>query len=137
MTSADNPSAPKRGQDTRKGGRSPDLTSSDPYAVLGLTRGAAPRQIKRAYFSLVREHPPENDPASFKLVRAAYEQLRTDKAKVETDLFLFQPPYHWEPRKRKRKYDLDVHAEDMWMLLQQGGDLGRVDFKDDYRGVPL
>jgi curved DNA-binding protein CbpA len=117
--------------------RVPNLTSSDPYAVLGLVRGASPREIKRAYFGLVRQYPPEQHPDTFKLIRAAYEKLRTTDVKAETDLFLFQPPAPWEPRKRKSKIDLDVHAEDIWLLLQQHGDLGRTDFKSDYRPVKL
>jgi curved DNA-binding protein CbpA len=117
--------------------RVPNLTSSDPYAVLGLVRGASPREIKRAYFDLVRQYPPEQHPDAFKLIRAAYEKLRTADAKAETDLFLFQPPSAWESRKRKGKIDLDVHAEDVWLLLQQHGDLGRVDFRSDYRPVKL
>jgi curved DNA-binding protein CbpA len=117
--------------------RAPNLTSSDPYAVLGLVRGASPREIKRAYFDLVRQYPPEQRPDAFKLIRAAYEKLRTADAKAETDLFLFQPPSPWEPRKRKGKIDLDVHAEDIWLLLQQHGDLGRADFESDCRPVEL
>lgn len=118
-------------------GRTPNLTSSDPYAVLGLVRGASPREIKRAYFDLVRQYPPEQHPDTFKLIRAAYERLRTVDAKAETDLFLFQPPSPWEPRKRKGKIDLDFHAEDVWLMLQQHGDLGRTDFKSDCRPVKL
>ena len=115
----------------------PNLTSSDPYAVLGLMRGASPREIKRAYFDLVREYPPEEHPDAFKLIRTAYEKLRTAEVKAETDLFLFHPPSPWEPRKRRGKLDLDVHPEDVWMLLHQHGDLGRTDFTKDYRPVQL
>ncbi|MFQ5616428.1 MAG: J domain-containing protein [Anaerolineales bacterium] len=136
----DNPSAPqrgsappRRGSDRRGRGRSPNLTSSDPYAVLGLIRGASPREIKRTYFTLVRQYPPEEQPEAFKLIRAAYEKLHTAEAKAETDLFLFQPPAPWQPRKRRRKFNLDVHAEDVWLLLQEHGDLGRTDFRKDYR----
>jgi curved DNA-binding protein CbpA len=125
---------PERGP-TRE--RSPNLTSSDPYAVLGLARGALAREVKRAYFDLVRQYPPEQHPDTFKLIRAAYEKLRTADVKAETDLFLFQPPSPWEPRKRKGKIDLDVHAEDIWQLLLQHGDLGRTDFKSDYRPAKL
>jgi len=117
--------------------RTPNLTSSDPYAVLGLVRGVSPREIKRAYFDLVRQYPPEEHPDAFKLIRAAYEKLRTADVKAETDLFLFQPPLPWEPRKRQRRLDLDVHPEDVWALLQEQGDLGRTDFRADYRPVQL
>ena len=115
----------------------PNLHSADPYAVLGLHRGASAREIKHAYFALVRQYPPEEQPEAFKLLRAAYEKLRSAEAKAETDLFLFQPPLPWEPRKRRRKFDLSVHGEDVWRSLQQHGDLGRTNFKDDFRPVKL
>jgi curved DNA-binding protein CbpA len=121
----------------RRPGRTPNLTSADPYAVLGLVRGASPHEIKRAYFELVREYPPEENPDTFKIIRAAYERLRQPDVKAETDLFLFQPPPPWEPRKRKHKLDLDVHAEDVDLLLQQHGELGQTDFQSDYRQVHL
>lgn len=117
--------------------RKPNLTSSDPYAVLGLAHGASLREIKRAYFDLVRQYPPEEHPETFKLIRMAYEKLRTAEVKAETDLFLFRPPTPWEPRKRGTKLDLDVHADDIWLVLQQHGDLGRTDFKADYRPVQI
>jgi curved DNA-binding protein CbpA len=132
MTKADVEREPTRSRD-----READLTSSDPYAVLGLTRRAAPREIKRAYFELVREYSPEKDPESFKLIRAAYEKLRKPEVKEETDLFLFQPPYPWEPRGRRGSIDLEVHAEDVWRLLRSHGDLGRIDFREDYGPIGL
>ncbi len=115
----------------------PNFESENPYAVLGLQRGASRRQVKHAYFRLVREHPPEEDAATFKLIRAAYEKLRTEEAKAETDLFLFQPPPPWRPRKRRRNPDLDFHADHIWKLLELHGDLGRRDFEEDYRKVGL
>ena len=128
---------PGRESAPRSRERTSNLTSSDPYAVLGLMRGASPREIKRAYFDLVRQYPPEEHPDAFKLIRAAYEKLRTADVKAETDLFLFQPPSPWKPRKRRRKLDLEVHSEDIWSLLQEHGDLGRRDFESDYRPVKL
>jgi curved DNA-binding protein CbpA len=136
MTFSLNPD-PQQEQASRKRGRVPNLASTDPYAVLGLIRGASPREIKRAYFDLVRDYPPEEHPDTFKVIRAAYEQLRTADAKAETDLFLFQPPTPWEPRKRKSRLDLDVHREDIVLLLEQSTDLARTDFKSDYRPVHL
>lgn len=121
----------------RRRGLTPNLTSADPYAVLGLVRGASLHEIRRAYFELVRTYPPEEHAETFKTIRAAYERLRQPEVKAETDLFLFQPPSPWEPRKRKRKLDLDVHAEDIDTLLRQHGDLGRTDFRSDYRPIRL
>ncbi len=134
MTMTSDPSA---GPSLRRHGRTPNLTSADPYAVLGLVRGASLHEIRHAYFELVRGYPPEEHPEAFKTIRAAYERLRQADVKAETDLFLFQPPSPWEPRKRMRKLDLDVHAEDIDMMLRQHGDLGRTDFRSDYRPVRL
>jgi curved DNA-binding protein CbpA len=111
----------------------PNLNSSDPYAVLGLPRGSSTREVKRAYFMLVRQYPPETSGQAFKLIRAAYEKLQTDQVKAETDLFLFQPPPPWEPRKRLRKLQLAFDPQDIWLMLQSHGDLGRTDFKADFR----
>ncbi len=125
----------RRSRRTRE--RQPKLHSSDPYAVLGLMRGASKREIKSAYFELVREYSPEEHPEAFKLIRAAYEKLRQTDVKEKTDLFLFQPPYPWEPRGRRGSIDLEVHSEDLWALLQGRGDLGRTSFKEDYRPIKL
>lgn len=128
---------PARGRARPPQERQPDLTSSDPYTVLGLSRGADSREIKRAYFDLVRQYPPETAGDAFKLIRAAYEKLQTGAAKAETDLFLFQPPPAWQPSKRQRKLDLTFDPQDIWLLLQNHGDLGRADFKTDTRPVKV
>jgi curved DNA-binding protein CbpA len=121
----------------RRSSIQPNLNSKDPYAVLGLLRGATEREVKRAYFELVRAYPPEEQPDAFKLIRAAYEKLRTGGAKAETDLFLFQPPPAWEPRRRRPKLNLDFRPDDLRPLLQNHGDLGRADHAADFRPVRL
>jgi len=113
--------------------RQPILHSADPYAVLGLERHATSGEVKRAYFELVRQYSPESNPEAFKQVRAAYEKLNSAENKTETDLFLFQPPAQWEPRKRRRKLDLDFNPQDILSLIQNIGDLGRVSFEEDFR----
>ncbi len=130
---------PDPGQERKQSAheRQPDLTSSDPYTVLGLPSRAPAREIKRKYFELVRQYPPETHADEFKLVRAAYEKLQTEEAKAETDLFLFQPPPPWEPRKRASKFDLAFDPQDIWLLLQSHADLGAVDFTADYRQVKI
>lgn len=113
--------------------RKPNLNSSDPYAVLGLPRRAPAREVKRAYFDLVRQYPPETQGEAFKLIRTAYEKLQNAETKAETDLFLFHSPPPWQPRKRLPKLDLTFDAQDFWALLQFQGDLAMPDFKADYR----
>lgn len=48
----------------------------DYYQVLGLTDGADAKEIKRAYFKLVRKFTPEKDPERFREIREAYEILK-------------------------------------------------------------
>ena len=121
----------------RRSGLQPDLNSSDPYAVLGLARGASLPEVKKAYFALVREYPPEQQPEAFKQIRRAYERLRTADVKVATDLFLFRPPTPYQPRKRLGRLALDFDVADVFYYLQQYGDLGRTEFPEDFRPIKL
>lgn len=109
---------------------------SDPYAVLRLTRQATALDIKKAYFMLVREFPPERDPAGFKRIRAAYDALRTPAARAETDLKLVQPPPPYTPPRRLPQPDLTFHAEDRWLEARSSSDLERTDFRADFRPIP-
>src|SRR5262245_46200755 len=48
-----------------------------PWEVLELPDGTDDRtEIRRAYATMVRRHPPESDPTGFRRVRDAYEVLR-------------------------------------------------------------
>ena len=133
----DNPTRPSvpAQQERKAPARQANLNSADPYAVLGLERRAAPSEVKRAYFELVRQYSPETNPEAFKRIRSAYEKLNNPEKKTETDLFLFQPPPPWEGRKRRRKLDLDFDPQDIWLLLQGQGDLGRSTFEEDFRAI--
>lgn len=114
-----------------------DLSSGDPYTVLGLQRGATLREIKKGYFALVREYPPESAAEAFKVIRVAYEELRTAGSKAETDLFLFRPPTPLKPRKRRKKLVLDFDSADILHFLEGQSDLSSEDFSADYRPVRL
>lgn len=52
----------------------------DCYKVLGIAENADQKEIKRAYFRLVRQFSPENDPDRFQEIRAAYEMLTSGEA---------------------------------------------------------
>lgn len=88
---------------------------SDPYIVLQLDRRADDAAIKKAYFQLVRQYPPEREPEMFQQIRAAYEKLRTPARRALVDLFLLQPPPDL-PSRRRPSYDLAVHVEDLMLL---------------------
>ena len=45
------------------------------YEVLGIDTNADEKEIKKAYFRLIRVHSPEKDPEKFQQIRAAYERL--------------------------------------------------------------
>ena len=55
------------------------------YEVLGIGQDADVNQIKRSYFKLVREYPPERFPEEFKELREAYETLMDEGARREYD----------------------------------------------------
>jgi len=98
----------------------PTLPLPDPYAVLGLARQADMAEIKRAYFQLVREFPPERAPERFREIRAAYELVRSPERRRQTDLFLPQPPPPM-PNRRQPSFDLAIHAEDVLELALRFG----------------
>lgn len=55
----------------------------DPYQTLGISSSAGQEEIRAAYLALLRSHPPEKDPEKFKQIRAAYDQLKDEKTRVE------------------------------------------------------
>jgi curved DNA-binding protein CbpA len=115
----------------------PDLTASDPYLVLGLAKTASQVEIKRAYFALIRQYPPETDPEKFKIIRAAYEKIKDATRRAETDIFLPQAPPVWQPPKINLSLDTTFHPSDVLLALRYWGDLGRTDFSEDFREIDL
>lgn len=110
---------------------------ADPYAALGLERTATADEIKRAYFALVRSHPPEREPDAFKRVRAAYERVRDPARRVETDMLLLTA---WpEPSRRRRapRLDLTLHSEDVLAAAWALSDLERADWREHFRAVSV
>ncbi len=109
----------------------------DPYAVLGLTRAATAAEIKQAYFALVRAHPPERDPETFKRIRAAYERLRDPERRAEVDMLLLDV---WpEPARKRRapKLDLTLHRDDVIEAARALTDLVRSDWREHFGKVKL
>lgn len=129
-------------QDGGKAGakrRQPDLSPgvTDPYAVLGLSQSADQAEVRAAYFALVRQHSPEQDPETFKRIRSAYDKLRTAKRRAETDLFMLQPPPPWRPPRRQPKVNTAVSREEVLAVARARSDLERDDFSDDFRPVEI
>jgi tetratricopeptide (TPR) repeat protein len=55
------------------------------YERLDLPSDASEGDIKRAFFSAVREFPPEKDAENYKLIRAAYDTLINSQSRQEYD----------------------------------------------------
>lgn len=53
-----------------------DSPESDPFKILGLPGDADEPQIRARYLELVRQFPPERDPARFQEIRAAFEAAK-------------------------------------------------------------
>ncbi|NLA58433.1 MAG: tetratricopeptide repeat protein [Firmicutes bacterium] len=60
------------------------------YVTLGVPVHAAPEDIRKAYFRLIRRFPPETHPEEFQRIRTAYEVLSDPVAKQRYDAFLKQ-----------------------------------------------
>ena len=50
--------------------------SENPYHILEISEEADLAEIKNAYFSKIKQFPPDKDPEAFKRVRKAYEELQ-------------------------------------------------------------
>jgi len=117
--------------------RPPDFSATDPYRVLGLPVTASQVEIKRAYFALIRQYPPETEAETFKVIRAAYEQLKDAQRRVETDIFRPQPPPSWQPQPIDLSLDTAFHRADVLLVLRRWGELGRIDFHEDFKEIEL
>jgi hypothetical protein len=48
----------------------------DPFAVLGVSIEATEEEVRGRYLDLVRQYPPERDPAKFREIRAAFDAIK-------------------------------------------------------------
>jgi curved DNA-binding protein CbpA len=65
---------------------------SDPYLTLGVGPDADDAAVHAAYLAAVKRFPPDRDPERFQVLRAAYEALRTRRARLAQALFDQTPP---------------------------------------------
>jgi curved DNA-binding protein CbpA len=111
--------------------------NENPYAILGLAPTATLEEIKQAYFSQVRQHPPEREPEAFKRIRAAYDQLKSPEKRIEADMHLLEEWPASARAARPPEFDLSIHPEDVLALLKANTDLTRTNFRQDFREVRL
>ncbi len=109
----------------------------DPDGTLGVERTATAAEIKQAYFTLVRIHSPKRDPETFNRVRSAYERLRDQEQRQQTDMVLLNT---WPAPTRKHRppqLDLALHREDVLADARALTDLERSDWREYYAKVKL
>jgi curved DNA-binding protein CbpA/ssDNA-binding Zn-finger/Zn-ribbon topoisomerase 1 len=63
----------------------PMTDSQSHYNTLGVAEDASQDEIKDAFFKLVREHPPEQDPDAYQRLREAYDVLSDPVSRREYD----------------------------------------------------
>ena len=51
------------------------VSASNAHQILELKPDATAEEIRKAYLSLVRQHPPDRDPDKFRDIHAAYQML--------------------------------------------------------------
>lgn len=61
------------------------------YEILGIEENADEKEIKKAYFQLIRKYSPEKNPERFQEIREAYERLTEEKDKPENNIQLEFP----------------------------------------------
>lgn len=67
------------------------------YELLGLTKDATNKDVKKAYFAKIKIHSPEKDPETFVQIRKAYETLIDDSLREKYDAnFHSEKPYQDE-----------------------------------------
>lgn len=118
----------------------------DPYALLELMPNASEADIKQAYFRMVRRHPPERDPQTFKQIRAAYDALKDPQNRLAVDMLRIET---WPQesaaekkpaRSKARKSSGDalpnqVAMQDVQRIARAFTDVARRDFREDYKPV--
>jgi len=58
-----------------------------PFEILQIDHESDDEAIRKGYLAMVQQFPPERFPDEFQRVRAAYESIKTEKARIALALF--------------------------------------------------
>ncbi len=109
----------------------------DPYALLGVEPAASSADIKKAYFALVREHPPARAPEMFKRIRSAYERLRDPDTRADVEMLRLRTWVAPGRSRRQPKINLSLQPPDVLAAAQSQSDLQRSDWREHHAKVKL
>jgi curved DNA-binding protein CbpA len=59
----------------------------NPYFALGVPPNADDQTIRRAYLEELKQATPETNPTRFKILAAAYEQIKDETSRYKYELF--------------------------------------------------
>jgi curved DNA-binding protein CbpA len=60
--------------------------TKDPFATLGIDEDADDEAVRQSYLALVRRFSPDREPERFQEIRAAYEAISNERARLEVKL---------------------------------------------------
>lgn len=102
-------------------------TTTNPYTVLNLRKGASEEEIKQAYFQLVKKWDPERHTEQFMVIQQAYEKLRDPRKRAKEDLFTYNYVkgdlnYTKEEREGPDLVELTARIRGLQNQSHEGGD---------------
>ncbi|HHT26613.1 MAG TPA: J domain-containing protein [Firmicutes bacterium] len=107
----------------------------NPLDILGVDPRISDAELRKRYMQLVRENPPERNPAAFQRIRGAYEALRRPIDRAGQALLQMEPPPAvMESKEGKAIGPLGV-SPDWWLMSDPWSELNRLDFSSEYRDV--
>ncbi len=113
-----------------------DLTSQNFYKILGVSTTAEEREIKKAYFSLMRKYPPETHPEQFMKLREAYEVLSNPESRKQYDQVADHDSYTSEQiRLATAALEAGKHTEAQAILARLLNQRPELDFARDLLGM--
>lgn len=66
------------------------------YLILNLPQSADDETIRGRYLELVKTYTPESDPVMFRRITAAYEALKDERRRIDSELFEGLKQKDWE-----------------------------------------
>ncbi len=73
-----------------------------PFYVFELEPDATDAEVEARYYHLLAQHPPDRAPERFRILRAAYEAIRTRTLRTQARLF------HWDSGGRALADELPI-----------------------------